>query len=143
MSLDSAAAALDLRRAPGDRRKASSCRDRARAIAERLGMTGVPGGLTAGPGRWSLRRDGPDWLLEAGPERARLRDSRGLHHLAALLAAPGAEIPALDLAAGRPGLAATGAQPLLDPAARDEYRRRIRQLDLDLAAADRAGDPAA
>jgi len=90
-----------------------------------------------------LRRDGQDWLLEAGPERARLRDSRGLQYLAALLAVPGREIPSLDLTAGGPGLAATGTQPVLDPAARHAYRRRIRQLDADLAAADRVGDPAA
>src|SRR5215472_2308736 len=143
LSLDAAAAALELRMAPGDRRKASSCRDQARAIAERLGMTGLPGGLAAGPGQWSLRREGPDWLLDAWPERARLRDSRGLHYLRALLAAPGSEIPALDLVAGGPGLAASGAEPLLDATARDAYRRRIRELDSGLAAADRAGDSAA
>ena len=117
---------------------------------------GVPPGLAPCPdaaaaaldprqaGQWSLRREGPDWVLVAGPERARLRDSHGMHHLHALLAAPGREIPALDLAAGGgPGLAATRAGPLLDPTAWDAYRRRIRQLDSDLAAADRAGDPAA
>jgi hypothetical protein len=75
-----------------------------------------------------LRRDGQDWL-GAGPERARLRCSRGLHYLAALLAVPGREIRALDLAVGGPGLPATGTQPVLDPAVRDAYRRRIRQID--------------
>ena len=108
LCLEGAAAALSLRQAPGDRQKAAAGRDRARAIAERLGVTGLLGRLGPAPGQWSLRRDGQDWLLEAGPEQARLRDSRGLHYLRALLAAPGSEIPALDLAAGGPGLALSG-----------------------------------
>ena len=143
LSLQAAAAALSLRLAPGDQQRASACQARAREIADRLGIPGLPGRLTPAVGQWSLRRDGEDWLLHAGPEQARLRDSRGLHYLRALLAAPGSEIPALDLVAGGPGLAATDAGPLLDPAARNAYRRRIRELDGKLAAADRGGDSAA
>jgi hypothetical protein len=101
LCLEAAAGALSLRQAPGDRQKAAAYRDRARAIAERLGEPGLLGRLDFASAHWSLRRDGDDWLLEAGPERARLRDSRGLHYLRALLAAPGSEIPALDLVAGR------------------------------------------
>jgi hypothetical protein len=143
LCLEAAARALQLRQAPGDRGRASACRDRAQAIAGRLGMTGMLSQLAAAPAQWSLRRDGEDWLLQAGPERARLRDSRGLHYLRSLLAAPGSEIRALDLAAGGPGLAASDAGPLVDAAARDAYRQRIRELDDQLAAADRAGDGAA
>jgi hypothetical protein len=58
--------------------------------------------LGAPASEWSLVRDGADWLLTAGEERARLRDGRGLHYLRALLAAPGRVIRALDLAAGGP-----------------------------------------
>ena len=140
LCLEAAAEALSLRQASGDRQKAAACRDRAWAIAERLTMTGLPGRLAFTPGQWSLRRDGQDWLLEAGPERARLHDSRGLHYLRALLAAPGSDIPAPDLAAGGPGLATSHAGPLLDATAWDAYRRRIRELDRELAAADRAGN---
>jgi hypothetical protein len=140
LGLEAAAAALSLRQAPGDQQQAAACRARARAIAERLGITGLPGRLTPAAGQWSLRRDGQDWLLQAGPEQARLRDSRGLHYLRALLAAPGSEIPALDLVTGGPALAAPEPEPLLDAAARDSYRRRIRDLDSELTAADRAGD---
>jgi hypothetical protein len=140
LSLEGAAAALSLRQAPGDQQKASAYQARARAIAERLGITGMLGRLTPAAGQWSLRRDGQDWVLQAGPEQARLRDSRGLHYLRALLAVPGREIRALDLVAGGAGLAASDAAPLLDDAARNTYRRRIRELDNELAAADRAGD---
>ena len=143
LCLQAAAGALDLRQAAGDREKASACRAQAQGIAEQLGEPGLLGRLSPATGQWALRRDGQDWLLEAGPERARLRDSRGLHYLQALLAAPGIEIPALDLAAGGPGLIASNTAPLLDSTARDAYRRRIRQLDSELEAADRAGDPTA
>ena len=140
LSLEALSRAASLRQAPGDRDTAPACRARAQAIAGRLGMSGILSRRVAAPAQWSLRRDGEDWLLQAGPEHARLRDSRGLYYLRALLAAPGSDIPALDLAAGGPGLAAPGAGPLLDDAARDAYRGRIRELDGELAAADRAGD---
>ena len=143
LGLDAAAAALSLRQAPGDQQQASACRARARAIAERLGVPGLLGRLTPAADQWSLRRYGQDWLLQAGPEQVRLRDSRGLHYLRALLAAPGHEIPALDLVAGGPGLAAADTGSLLDAAARNTYRQRIRELDSELAAADRAGDSTA
>ena len=110
------------------------------AVARRPAGLGPTRGFAPASGQWALARDGQDWVLDAGPERARLRDSRGLHYLRALLAAPGSEIAALDLAAGGPGLAVPAAAPLLDPTARDAYRRRIRDLDAQLAAADRTGD---
>jgi len=140
LCMQATAEALNLRQAPGDQQKASACRAHAEAIASRLGAPGLLSRLASAQAQWSLRRDGTDWLLQAGPEQARLRDSRGLHYLRALLAAPGSEIPALDLVAGGPGLAATDTGPLLDAAARNAYRRRIRELDDELAAADRAGD---
>jgi hypothetical protein len=140
LALQAAAAALSLRQAPGDQQRASACQARARQIAERLGAPGLLDRLTPTAGQWSLRRDGDDWLLQAGPEHARLQDSRGLHYLRALLAAPGSDIPALDLAAGRPGLVPSDGGPLLDATARSTYRHRIRQLDDELAAADRTGD---
>jgi len=143
LCLQATAGALDLRQGAGDREKASACRAQARGIAERLGEPGLLGRLAPATGHWALRRDGHDWLLEAGPEHARLRDSRGLHYLRALLAAPGREIPALDLAACGPGLTAPDPGPLLDATAREAYRRRIRELDSELAAADRAGNRAA
>ena len=143
LCLQAAAAALNLRSAPGDRQKASACRARAEAIVGRLGTPGLLSRLASAKTQWSLRRDGQDWLLQAGPEQARLRDSRGLHYLRALLAAPGREIPALDLVAGGPGLTPSDTGPLLDAAARNTYRQRIRELDDELAAADRAGDSAA
>jgi hypothetical protein len=127
----------------GDAGRAAACRDRARQIAQRLGMAVLLRRLGAPASEWSLRRDGEDWLLTAGDERARLHDIRGLHYLRALLAAPGREIRALDLAAGGAGLAPSATGPALDAVARDAYRRRLDEVAAALAAADRAGDAAA
>ena len=127
----------------GDATRAAGCLDRARDIARRLGMTVLLGRLGAPASEWSLVRDGEDWLLIAGEERARLRDGRGLHYLRALLAAPGRDIRALDLAAGGAGLAPAGTGPALDGAARDAYKRRLGEVTAALEAADRAGDEAA
>jgi hypothetical protein len=65
---------------------------------------------------------------------------RGLHYLRALLAVPGSEILPLALAAGRSVRVPSDSGPLLDAPARNVYRRRIRQLDDELAPADRTGD---
>jgi len=103
-------------------------------------MPGLLASLRPPADEWTLRRDGADWLLTAGDERARLRESRGMAYLTALLAAPGREITALDLAAGGMGLLAAAAEPVLDTVARDAYRRRLAALDDELDAADAAGD---
>ncbi len=142
-SLNGLAGVLAVRGDDGDAEQASQCRRRAREIAERLGMTVLLERLTPPADEWTLIRDSEDWLLHAADERARLRDSRGLHYLRALLAAPGREIRALDLVAGGAGLAAPGLGPALDAAARDAYRARLDTLTAGLDAADRAGDRAA
>jgi uncharacterized protein (UPF0335 family) len=70
-----------------------------------------------------------------------LRDAKGLRDLAVLLAAPGREVAATELAAGGHGgtamaMAALGADPVLDERARAEYRARLAELDDELARAD-------
>lgn len=126
----------------GDAGRAAECLSRSRQIARRLGMAVLLRRLGAAASEWWLARDGEDWLLTAGDERARLRDIRGLHYLRALLAAPGREIRALDLAAGGAGLAPAATGPVLDAVARDAYRHRLGEVTAVLEAADRAGDPA-
>jgi hypothetical protein len=132
--------ALGRRGQAGDAERAAQHQRRSREIAARLGLSGRPPSPTPTAEEWALHRDGPDWLLTAGDERARLRDSRGLAYLRALLAAPGSEITALELAADGAGLTATAAQPMLDAAARDAYRKRLAALDDVLEAADASGD---
>ena len=139
-SLCGLADAVASRDDPGDAAMASEHRRRAREIAERLGMTLLLERLGPPADVWTLARDGEVWVLDAGGEHARLRDSRGLHYLRALLAAPGKDIRALDLVAGGAGLPGSGIGPVLDATARDAYRARVADLTESLDAADRAGD---
>ena len=141
-SLDSYAAALVRRGGAGDAESAVAFQRRSRSIAERLGMTLLLEQSARGGDEWRLTRDRDDWLLAAGIEHARLRDSRGLHYLRALLAAPGRDVPALELAGQGESLAAPRAEAVLDDTARRAFRIRITQLEAELDRADRAGDPA-
>ena len=50
--------------------------------------------------RQMIRREGEYWTIEFGGTVCRLRDGRGLHHLAYLLCHPGEEISALVLERG-------------------------------------------
>jgi tetratricopeptide (TPR) repeat protein len=139
-SLAGLASALEVRGEEGDAAAARRALQRARSIAERLGMTVLLERATSSGDEWTLRRDGEDWLLEAATEQVRLRDSRGLHYLRALLVAPVRDIPALELVAGGGGLVAPGDQPVLDDAARKAYRRRRRRHRGRRRAAPAAGD---
>jgi hypothetical protein len=139
-SLDALAEALHRRSHGDDRPTASAHRARARGLAERLDMPVLRERLAPSSNGWGLVRDGDDWVLQAEGERARLRDSRGLHYLRALLAAPGREITALELVAGGGGLLASADAPVLDTAALAAYRRRLEVLAGELDTADRTGD---
>ncbi|GAA4589331.1 hypothetical protein GCM10023194_43290 [Planotetraspora phitsanulokensis] len=134
------ARALSTRDGEGDRTRSGEDLDRARSTAKRLGMAGLVARLAPSPDEWRLVREGDDWRLDAGAERVRLRDSRGMRYLRSLLAAPGQEIAALDLVAGGAGLRVPDGGPVLDEAARTAYRSRLRVLDEQFDTADRAGD---
>lgn len=99
--------------------------------------------------------EGDTWLVAFGGRTAHLRGSKGLKYLARLLAAPGRELAALGLVAlesGGPddgsdtveaglGLGVQGnAGPLLDARAKEAYRRRLAEIDEDIAEAQAAGD---
>lgn len=123
--------------------------DNAIAQAERIGaLPWLAAARTAradvtseAPGtEWRLSRDGQDWRLDAGPESVRLRDTRGVRYLRTLLRSPRQEIAALDLVSGSASLAAPADDPVLDETARGAYQRRLRHLEEELDAADRAGD---
>jgi hypothetical protein len=127
----------------------------ARAIAAELGLHGIAAGLgleldAPPPARAtaSLRRVGDMWEVGYEGQIAYLRDVKGLHDLATLLARPGVELAAIDLAGATgtpPRPEATG--PTLDRAALAAYRHRLDDLADDLAEAElnddigRAGRP--
>ena len=106
-----------------------------------------------------FRREGEYWSISFDGETFRLRDSKGLRYLAALLAGPGREIPAFELImagvgkadqgatearAHEPGLRTGGvgdAGQILDDRAKAAYRRRLGELEEELTEADAWSDP--
>ncbi|MFG1615631.1 hypothetical protein ACGFI3_22955 [Nonomuraea wenchangensis] len=108
--------------------------------ARDLGMAlpGVVGSAAgrAGEARRTCRflRDGRHWRIELGGRVAVADHSVGMGHLAALVAHPGREILAADLAAGTWSQEGEGssAQPVLDDLARDSYRERLTQLQAEI-----------
>lgn len=90
-----------------------------------------------------FRREGDSWLLVFETRSSRVRDLKGLHYLARLLAEPGREFHAMDLVSAEAGLqVSTGedAGELLDDRAKQAYRRRLTEIEEDLAEAEDVGD---
>ena len=122
-------------------------RARAAALADELGLFGVAarvgarGDRVGGAGASGVGsadavcyQDGDVWTIAYRGRSTRLRDAKGLHDLAALLARPGADIPVLDLA-GSPARGRDSTTPVLDARARAEFKRRLEDLGEDLAEA--------
>jgi predicted ATPase len=156
--------ALARRAGPGDAERAERLRREARVTAEALGMTVLERRLRSATDARSaaealeptgaFRREGDYWMVRFGGTTSRVRDRRGMHHLARLLASPGREIHALDLAQPATGGvtaarssdageadASAGTGPLLDAAAKAAYRTRIAELDAEVAEAESWNDP--
>ena len=117
--------------------------DRAAYLAIELGLAGVLARLSAVRGDLrsvspskptaELWRDGELWWIRYGNTAAHLRDAKGLADLYTLLTRPGTDVHVLELAGAAHTDAASGT--LLDATARAAYRRRLAELDHDLAAA--------
>src|SRR5215471_4489022 len=112
---------------------------------------------------WNLfRREGEYWTVLYEGSVARLKDAKGLRYMARLLADPGRELHAADLAAagtqparptpsGARDLAGAGelrvrpdlgdAGELLDARAKAAYQARLGELAAELEEADRLDDP--
>ena len=100
-------------------------------------------------------REGDVWALDYGGHVVRIRDSKGVHYLAALLSHPGVEIHSLELAGGPADAGSRGrvdpadgrsagaddAGPVLDATAKATYRRRLEELREDLDEAESFNDP--
>jgi len=87
----------------------------------------------------SLVRDGDRWRLGYDGVEAWLPDLKGIHLLATLVAAPGREVHVLDLVGAG---VVEGGLPVLDAEARAAYRRRLAEVEEDLAEAERDHDEA-
>jgi len=91
-----------------------------------------------------FRREGEFWTVAFQGAAFRLRDSKGLHYIAALLREPGRELHSLDLAGGpADGKAVhvgSDAGPILDPQAKAQYRARLDELEEELREAEQWND---
>ncbi len=96
-----------------------------------------------GPATSVFRREGQFWTLSYRGRTIRMKDAKGLHDLARLLAQPDQEVHVLDLIAA-PGRVPAGRGgdlgELLDARARAEYRRRLAELESELAEAESHAD---
>jgi hypothetical protein len=168
-----------------DRDRVLGLLDRALATADTVGMAAVAEGIralqaaqagqpmpaepaaaeAAGPeaARNLFRREGDYWTISYEGAVVRLRDAKGLRHLARLLTHPGQEFHAVDLEAaeGQPGQAAPAgpsgragggelavrrdlgdAGVLLDATAKAAYQTRLGELRVELEEAESFNDPA-
>jgi tetratricopeptide (TPR) repeat protein len=150
---------LRRRGGPGDEEEAARELARAAAIADEIGMPAltarvramdrgsVPASAVGMPpdrseDARSFVREGEVWVIRSDGRTMRLADTKGLRYLATLLAAPGREIPAIDLVSAAPLDAGPGPDdPLLDAEARASYRARLEELQSEIEEADRFGDP--
>ncbi len=173
------AQALAARSQPGDKQQAARELDEALGLLRRLGIrplftsisvagaaaTPIPsadvaGDTVGGAGVAAavLRPEGEYWTIAWQGSTFRLRDTVGLAYLARLLATPGRELHALELAApagagghhtgfgvdvgagagagAGVGVEEAGLGPVLDEQAKAAYRRRLRELDEELAEAE-------
>lgn len=159
------AAVLRRRAGSGDAQRATALDGTALATARRIGMTvlqaeigevsdpiGAPTAEAATVA--SFRREGEYWTVAFDGGAYQIRDSKGMRYLARLLAHPGQEQHALDLArmedvvgsvaSPQPDLAADGigdAGVRLDPEAKAAYRLRLDELRSEIAEADDFNDP--
>jgi tetratricopeptide (TPR) repeat protein len=161
-----------------DRGRALALLDRALATADTLGMAAMAEGIRTLQAGQSMsaepatepeaatnlfRREGEYWTVVFEGSVVRLRDTKGLRHLARLLTHPGQEFHAVDLEAaeGQPGQVATlgprgqagggeltvrpdlgDAGALLDATAKAAYQARLGELRAELEEAEGFNDPA-
>jgi hypothetical protein len=109
-----------------------------------------------GPAHAVLAREGDVWRLDYEGRVLRVRDAKGMRHLALLLANPGVEFHAVDVATAAEGGAAPAAEsveglgvragtgdarPALDSQAKAEYRSRLEDLRAEIEEAESFNDP--
>jgi pimeloyl-ACP methyl ester carboxylesterase len=124
----------------------------ARAVDEFLGDVGATARtLSAEPSHLpanTFRHEGDYWTLAFDGRVSRVRNVKGLHHIARLLRDPGLDVPAValvsDVDAAPPHASSLGdAGSLLDQQAKSTYKRRLAELREEIDEAERANDPAA
>ena len=96
--------------------------------------------VTPAPPANVFRREGDVWTLGYAGRVVLLKDVKGLRDLATLVARPGREVAASDLASAPGAVTQAGLGDVVDHRARDAYKARLLELDDELEEADAAGD---
>lgn len=110
----------------------------AAAVSEVLALRGLGGTAL-------FRPEGEFWTIAFEGEAFRLRETKGLSYIAALLREPGRELHALDLLAAQPTEdeprpPGSDAGPILDTQAKAQYRARLEELADELREAEQWND---
>jgi non-specific serine/threonine protein kinase len=111
--------------------------DRQSAIAFALRHEEV---VAADPVHYVFKREADIWTISYEGAVVRLRDAKGLSYLATLLASPGREFHCAELLPVAPQNTSHAGE-ILDAQARDDYRRRLADLQSDLEEATDWHDP--
>ena len=90
--------------------------------------------------RFEMRLEGDIRTVRFESQSTSLRDSKGLQLLHRLIAQPGSEVHVLDLVGASRDATASDSGPALDDKARDEYRRRVSELQEELEEAESLAD---
>ncbi|WP_412749866.1 ATP-binding protein [Krasilnikovia sp. M28-CT-15] len=141
--------ALRGRGGPGDHDRARTLLADAAEAAAELGLRALHDETVraladepvADPASAVFRREGEVWTLRYAERSVQLRDAKGLRDLATLLAVPGQEIPAARLLAGVEAPAQQlGGDEVIDQRARAAYKKRLAELDEQIAEAEDDND---
>jgi eukaryotic-like serine/threonine-protein kinase len=148
----------------GDRERIAAMLEEAASLCDELAMTDLLerfSALRRHPAQPSavdavFRREGEFWTIAYGGQLFRLRDVKGLRYIASLLASPGRDIHVLELVSvateRRAGARARLAEdhlvaswpsdldPVLDDRAKEDYGRRLEELEVELEQARDWGD---
>lgn len=134
-------------RAIGNEERAALELQAARTTLDHLEDVAEPGRSAGAPPRHSnvFRREGDYWTVVFEGHAAHVRDIKGMHYLARILAAPGRELHVVDLVVSEGGTASgargfADAGDMLDATAKDAYRRRLAEIDDDIDEARANGD---
>lgn len=143
------AGALRRRGAGSDAARAERLEAEAAATASSIGMTNLVSLDVGTPAQESrsgtlrrprIVREGDYWTIEGTGRAIRLRHSKGVQYLAALLRSPGREVHSLHLTGRAEQVADVGGDDVLDAEARTAYRQRLIDLEEDIADAEAAAD---
>ena len=159
------ASVLAARGEPADQGRLNVMLEEAAELSAELGMAGIServstlrDDLMARPSALDgvFRREGEFWTIVYEGQTFRVRDVKGLRYIASLLASPGRQVHVLELASAVTGQTAERRAPLvetefagswpsdltpvLDDQAKDEYSRRLQELEEELEQARDWGD---